>query len=106
MRAKFSLIPKKNKKLIYEHVFREGVLVVEKDPNLPCHPELTSVPNLHVLMIMKSLKSHEVVEEQFNWRHHYYFLTNSGIEFLRSYLMLPDNVYPDTLPRGGRKQAV
>ena len=42
------LIPKKNRKAVYEHLFKEGVMVAKKDFNLPAHPELKNVPNLQV----------------------------------------------------------
>ena len=42
------LIPKKNRKLIYENLFKEGVLVAKKDFNLPAHPDIPGVPNLQV----------------------------------------------------------
>ena len=42
------LMPKKNRLMIYEHLFKEGVMVAEKDFNAPKHPELESVPNLQV----------------------------------------------------------
>ncbi|KAI5296046.1 39kDa subunit of ndufa9, NADH:ubiquinone oxidoreductase, partial [Ascosphaera atra] len=34
------LIPKADRKLIHEYLFREGVLVAKKDFNLPKHPEI------------------------------------------------------------------
>ena len=43
------LMPKKNRVAIYEHLFKEGVMVAEKNFNAPKHPELEAVPNLQVL---------------------------------------------------------
>ena len=43
------LISKKNRMSIYEHLFKEGVLVAKKDFNCPKHPELETVPNLQVI---------------------------------------------------------
>ena len=40
-------MPKKNLVLIYEHLFKEGVMVAKKDTHAPKHPEL-DVPNLQV----------------------------------------------------------
>merc|ERR1719446_612583 len=37
--------------------------------------------------------------EIYNWRWHYYFLTNEGIEFLRAELHLPASVFPQTLTK-------
>ena len=47
------LIPKKNRKIIYEHLFKEGVLVAKKDFFAPKHPEIESVPNLQVIKAMQ-----------------------------------------------------
>lgn len=41
-------MPKKNLVAIYEHLFKEGVMVARKDFHLPKHPEL-DVPNLQVI---------------------------------------------------------
>ena len=43
------LMPKKNRIAIYENLFKEGVMVAKKDFNLPKHPELDTIPNLHVI---------------------------------------------------------
>ena len=42
------LMPKKNLVAIYEHLFKEGVMVAKKDTHLPKHPEI-DVPNLQVI---------------------------------------------------------
>lgn len=106
---KFSLIPRKNRRAIFEYLFREGVIVVEKNPKLMEHPDLKNIPNLHVMMSLRSLKSHNFVTETFNWQHHYYVLTNEGIEHLRDILHLPSHVQPDThtrkaKPMGARRE--
>jgi small subunit ribosomal protein S10e len=44
-------MPKKNLVAIYEHLFKEGVMVAKKDTHLPKHPEL-DVPNLQVIKTM------------------------------------------------------
>eukprot|EP00418_Pyrodinium_bahamense_P014139 CAMPEP_0179103896 /NCGR_PEP_ID=MMETSP0796-20121207/48164_1 /TAXON_ID=73915 /ORGANISM="Pyrodinium bahamense, Strain pbaha01" /LENGTH=139 /DNA_ID=CAMNT_0020801817 /DNA_START=93 /DNA_END=512 /DNA_ORIENTATION=+ len=93
------LIPKQNKKKILEHVFKEGVIVVKHDPRACRHNELEDIPNLHVMMVMKSLCSRAYVTEKFNWQWHYYFLTNEGIEYLREVLHLPAQVFPSTLTK-------
>ena len=46
------LIPKKNRKLIYEHLFKEGVMVAKKDFNLAKHLEV-EVPNLQVIKALQ-----------------------------------------------------
>ena len=47
------LIPKKNRKAVYEHLFKEGVVVAKKDFNAPSHPHLKTVPNLQVIKAMQ-----------------------------------------------------
>ena len=96
------LIPKKNRKEVYKHLFKEGVLFAEKDFNLPEHPEIPGVPNLQVIKLMQSLKSKELVTERFAWRHYYWFLTDEGIEHLRGALNLPAEIVPATLKKSTR----
>ncbi|KAJ8383861.1 hypothetical protein AAFF_G00214310 [Aldrovandia affinis] len=98
------LLPKKNRVAIYELLFREGVMVAKKDVHLVKHPELVdkNVPNLHVMKVMQSLKSCGYVNEQFAWRHFYWYLTNEGAVFLRTYLHLPAEIVPATLHRQTR----
>ncbi len=49
------LIPKKNRKVIYEFLFKEGVLVAKKDFNAPTHNEIENVPNLQVIKALQVL---------------------------------------------------
>merc|ERR1711879_1129920 len=91
--------PKQNRVAIYEHLFKEGVMVAKKDFNQPKHDELDSVPNLQVIKALTSLKSRGYVKEQFAWRHYYWSLTNEGIQYLRDYLHLPPEIVPATLKR-------
>lgn len=93
------LMPKKNRVAIYEYLFKEGVMVAKKDFVLPKHPALPTVPNLHVIKAMQSLKSRGYVKEQFAWRHYYWYLTNEGIQYLRDFLHLPAEIVPPTLKR-------
>ena len=65
------------------------------------------MPNLHVMMLLRSLCSRDYVTEIYNWRYHYYFLTNEGIEYLCvgqraraiicEYLHLPAEIVSATL---------
>ena len=98
-------MPKKNQRAIYEHLFKEGVMVAKKDHHAPKHPELETVPNLQVIKALNSLKSRGYVKEQFAWRHYYWYLTNEGISYLRSYLHLPPEIVPSTLKRQVRPDA-
>merc|ERR1712098_440813 len=93
------LMPKKNRVSIYENLFKEGVMVAEKDFHAPKHPELETIPNLQVIKALTSLKSRGYVKEQFAWRHFYWYLTNEGIQYLRDYLHLPMEIVPATLKR-------
>ena len=98
-------MPKKNLVAIYEHLFKEGVMVAKKDTHAPKHPELESVPNLQVMKALNSLKSRGYVKEQFAWTHYYWYLTNEGIRYLRDYLHLPPEIVPSTLKKQARPDA-
>ncbi|KAK6925871.1 Plectin/S10, N-terminal [Dillenia turbinata] len=99
------IIPEKNRREISKYLFQEGVCYAKKDFNLAKHPEI-DVPNLQVIKLMQSFKSKEYVRETFAWMHYYWFLTNEGIAFLRTYLNLPSEIVPATLKKtvrpGGR----
>nr|GMD15220.1 40S ribosomal protein S10-1-like [Ipomoea batatas]GMD18336.1 40S ribosomal protein S10-1-like [Ipomoea batatas]GMD21116.1 40S ribosomal protein S10-1-like [Ipomoea batatas] len=79
----------------------EGVCYAKKDYNLAKHP-LIDVPNLQVIKLMQSFKSKEYVRETFAWMHYYWYLTNDGIEFLRTYLNLPSEIVPNTLKKSAK----
>ncbi|KAF9607663.1 hypothetical protein IFM89_037896 [Coptis chinensis] len=66
--------------------------------NLEKHPDI-DVPNLQVIKLMQSFKSKEYVRETFAWMHYYWYLTNDGIEFLRTFLNLPSEIVPTTLKK-------
>ena len=89
--------------MIYEYLFKEGVLVAKKDPFAAKHPEI-EVKNLHVMKALTSLKSKGYVREQFAWRHYYWYLTNEGIQYLREFLHLPAEIVPATLKRQTRTE--
>mmetsp|Transcript_8877 Transcript_8877/g.13110 ORF Transcript_8877/g.13110 Transcript_8877/m.13110 type:complete len:129 (+) Transcript_8877:111-497(+) len=93
------LISKKERRQILEHLFQEGVICVKKDPNACRHNELEDIPNLHVMMVLRSLCSRNYVDEKFNWQWYYYFLTNEGIDYIRGVLHLPPQVMPTTLTK-------
>jgi small subunit ribosomal protein S10e len=57
------------------------------------------VPNLQVVKLMLSLKSRGYVKENFAWAHHYFYLSDEGIEYLREYLHLPAEIIPATLKK-------
>merc|ERR1740128_188734 len=43
------LMSKANRVAIYELLFKEGVMVAEKNTKAPKHPELETIPNLQVI---------------------------------------------------------
>ena len=96
---KMVLIPKKSRRAILEHLFKEGVMVVKKDYQACKHNELEDIPNLHVMMVLRSLASRNYLSEIYSWQWHYYTLTNEGIEYLREVLHLPQQVFPQTLTK-------
>merc|ERR1712025_1395959 len=98
------LMPKATRVQIYEHLFREGVMVAKKDFHLAKHPEVP-VPNLHVIKALQSLKSRGLVTEQFAWRHYYWYLSNEGIQYLRDFFHLPPEIVPSTLKRQAPREA-
>ncbi|KAA8907860.1 putative 40S ribosomal protein S10-B [Sphaerosporella brunnea] len=89
------LIPKADRKLIHEYLFREGVLVAKKDFNLPKHQEIDT-KNLFVIKACQSLTSRGYVKTQFSWQYYYYTLTESGLSYLREWLHLPAEIVPAT----------
>ncbi|CAL1388280.1 unnamed protein product [Linum trigynum] len=95
------IISEKNRREISKYLFQEGVCFAKKDFNLAKHPEI-DVPNLQVIKLMQSFKSKEYVRETFAWMHYYWYLTNEGIEFLRTYLNLPSEIVPATLKKQAR----
>ncbi|XP_073703972.1 uncharacterized protein [Garra rufa] len=100
------LMPLDNLKAIYEHLFRDGVMVAKKDKRPQTkHPEIPGVDNLQVIRAMGSLKSRGYVRETFAWKHYYWYLTNEGIVYLRDYLHLPPEIVPTPLQRVRRPAA-
>ncbi|KAI5478987.1 hypothetical protein MNV49_004391 [Pseudohyphozyma bogoriensis] len=89
------IIPKADRRVIYEALFKDGVLVAKKDYNAPKHFEL-DVKNLFVIKAAQSLTSKGFVSTQFSWQYYYYTLTPEGIDYLRTYLNLPAEIVPAT----------
>ncbi|KAJ4458218.1 putative 40S ribosomal protein S10 [Paratrimastix pyriformis] len=79
----------------------QGVLFAKKDFWATSHPiaELKDIPNLQVIKTMQSLRSRKFVKETFNWSHFYWYLTFDGLNYLREYLHLAENVVPNTLKK-------
>merc|ERR1719198_969932 len=89
------LISRKEKREIMQYLFKEGVMVVEKNPRKGNHDEL-EILNLKCYMLCRSLESKGYLMSKFNWQWHYYFLLDEGIEYLREVLGLPASAQPDT----------
>ncbi|KAG9125684.1 hypothetical protein FRC07_006629 [Ceratobasidium sp. 392] len=96
------IITKQNRRVIYENLFKEGVLVAKKDYNAPKHEDL-DVPNLQVIKAMQSLTSKGFVKTQFSWQYYYYTLTNEGLDYLREWLHLPAEIVPETHRKPARQ---
>jgi len=89
-------IPKENRIAVFSYLFKEGVMVVKKDTRTQSHPHIEGPTNLEVLMLMKSLESRGYVRVTFSWQYNYVYLTDEGIEYLRTYLALPAEIVPNT----------
>ncbi|XP_048142288.1 plectin-like [Corvus hawaiiensis] len=100
------LMPLERLRSILELLFREGVLVGERD-GCPrrTHPQLPGVANVEVRRAMASLRSRGLVRQTAAWRHLYWYLTDAGIAHLRQYLRLPPDVVPRSLQRVPRPAA-
>jgi small subunit ribosomal protein S10e len=85
--------------LCWKFLFKEGTLVAKKDVHAEKHSEALPIPNLEVLCLLRSFRSKGYCKETFNWQYYYYYLTNEGIEYLREYLALPDEIVPATLKK-------
>ncbi|KAG0147974.1 hypothetical protein CROQUDRAFT_26645, partial [Cronartium quercuum f. sp. fusiforme G11] len=92
------IIAKDDRRTIYENLFKDGVMVAQKDYNAPKHLEL-DVPNLHVIKACQSLNSRGFIKTQFSWNYYYYTLTDEGIEYLREWLNLPSEIVPATFKK-------
>merc|ERR1719231_2148438 len=90
------LLSRKEKRSIMQYLFKEGVMVVEKNPRKEKHDELVEISNLKCYMLCRSLESRGYLMSKFNWQWHYYFLLDEGIEYLREVLGLPATAQPDT----------
>ena len=83
------LVSREDRRSIFQYLLKEGVVVVKKDAYLPHHQQISTVANLHVMMIVKSLKSRGYLNEVYNWGWSYYFLTNAGVKYIIEELGLP-----------------
>mmetsp|Transcript_38950 Transcript_38950/g.97533 ORF Transcript_38950/g.97533 Transcript_38950/m.97533 type:complete len:95 (-) Transcript_38950:81-365(-) len=91
------IIKKKEKKLVYTQLFKDGLLVVKKEKKFFLEKE-KELESIVVIKLLKCLVSKGFVKERFCWKYYYFVLNDKGIEFLRKYLNIPPNVIPLTLP--------
>jgi len=89
------LVSRAEKRAIFTYLLKEGVIVVRKDSYLPKHQNL-DVPNLKVMMIVKSLVSQGYLNQVFNWQWNYYTVTVKGVTFLAKALGVSGNIVPAT----------
>lgn len=85
--------------MVFPWTFKQTNTFLQLDDQACRHNELEDIPNLHVMMVLRSLASRHYLSEIYSWRWHYYTLTNEGIEYLREVLHLPQQVFPQTLTK-------
>jgi len=90
------LVSKENKNKVYNYLLSEGVIVIKKDFGLPKHSAGLDVPNIQCIMILKSLKSRDLVNLVFNWQYFYYTINEKGIKYIKDSLGVSENVQPLT----------
>ena len=89
------LVQKADKKTVYRYLLQEGVIVFHKDYSTQQHKG-TGVANIHVRMLLRSLKDRGFVELVFNWQYFYYFLNAEGKKYVSEFLGLTEDVVPLT----------
>ena len=88
------LIPTPEIKKILEALLAEGVLVCKANID-GLHPTV-GVKNLYVVQLMRSFESKEYVRRTFAWRHHYYYLTEKGANYIRERIHVSEEFVPKT----------
>jgi len=96
-------ISKADKKTVYRYLLQEGVIVFHKDFSTQSHKG-TNVANIHVRMLLRSLKDRGFVELVFNWQWFYYFLNAEGKKYVSEYLGLTEDVVPLTWKKDEKRQ--
>ncbi|KAK8824000.1 40S ribosomal protein S10 [Blastocystis sp. ATCC 50177/Nand II] len=99
------LVDRKDTLMVYRQLFEDGVFttiddvhatyVLGKDEN----GEDITVSNLKVIKLLQSLWSRGYVKKTYSWCHFYYTLTDSGLQYLREFLHLPNDIVPNTYKR-------
>lgn len=93
-------VPKSFRDDVYRFLFTEGVIACKKDRlgnwtgTLGGKP--FTGPCIQVMQLMRSLKSRDLIKEQFAWRHYYWTLNDKGVQFMRDYLHLAQDAVPNS----------
>nr|UXY87665.1 40S ribosomal protein S10B [Cryptomonas curvata] len=90
------IISKKERELVYNEIFRVGVLVVRRNKKKLNIKEENKINNIIVIKILKGLLSKGLITETFSWKVYYFTLNDKGIIFLRKFLNIPPTVVPMT----------
>ncbi|KRW99836.1 hypothetical protein PPERSA_10955 [Pseudocohnilembus persalinus] len=94
------LVTRENKRRTYLHLLQEGVIVIKKDWKQESHEELKGIPNLHVHLLLRSLKDRDLVNIVFNWQYSYYFIKDNGVTELRKALGISEqSIAPKTFKK-------
>ena len=89
------LITREERNKIFYSILMDGVITVKKEFGIE-HAYI-KVDNLKVWMLCKHLKSKEFLHEVFNWRHYYFSLTTSGVQYIKGALGISEaKVQPKT----------
>ena len=93
-------VPKPSRDNVYRFFFTEGVIACKKDRMGTWTGTLGgkafTVPCIQVMQLMRSLKSRNLIKEQYAWRHYYWTLNDDGIAYMRGYLHLAPSAVPNT----------
>ncbi|CAD2214186.1 small subunit ribosomal protein S10e [Angomonas deanei] len=93
-------VPKPTRDDVYRFFFTEGVIACKKDRLGTWAGTLGDktfkVPCVQIMQLMRSLKSRELIKEQFAWQHYYWTLNDAGLAYMREYLHLAVTAVPNT----------
>lgn len=97
-------ISRADKRKVYLHLLNEGVIVLKKDYTYEKHKD-TGVSNLFVWMLLRTLKSKDLVDLVFNWQYFYYYVKTEGVDYLRKKVgIFDDKIVPVTFKQGKKQQ--
>ncbi|KAM3138418.1 hypothetical protein pb186bvf_009504 [Paramecium bursaria] len=98
-------VKREDRRKVYEYLLNEGVIVIKKDFQLEKHND-TGVQNLHVWMLLRSLKDKNLVELVFSWQYYYYYIKTEGVKYLRDKLGFVEEVVPFTFRKTDKNYEV